>query len=198
MHVLFVHQNFPAQFGHVAQFLVKSGRARCTFLSERPAGVHGGVECIQYRIRGGATEQTHYCSRTFENSIWHSHAAYEALAARPDICPDLIVAHSGFLSTVFLRELYDCPIINYFEYFYHTTNSDMDFRPDFPTSPRNACEPEPATPICCSTCRNVTWATARPAGSAAACRLCTSPRSAPFSTAWTPVCGGRGPACRDT
>ena len=135
MHVLFVHQNFPAQFGHVAQFLVKSGRARCTFLSERPAGVHGGVECIQYRIRGGATEQTHYCSRTFENSIWHSHAAYEALASRPDIRPDLVVAHSGFLSTVFLRELYDCPVINYFEYFYHTTDSDMDFRPDFPTSP---------------------------------------------------------------
>jgi glycosyltransferase involved in cell wall biosynthesis len=29
--------------------------------------------------------------------------------------------------------LYDCPVVNYFEYFYRTRDSDMDFRPDFPT-----------------------------------------------------------------
>src|SRR5205085_3630970 len=39
----------------------------------------------------------------------------------------------GFGSTLFLRELYDCPIINYFEYFYRTKNSDMDFRKDLAT-----------------------------------------------------------------
>jgi glycosyltransferase involved in cell wall biosynthesis len=42
------------------------------------------------------------------------------------------VGHSGFLSTAFLRELYDCPIVNYFEYYYRTSGADMDFRPDFP------------------------------------------------------------------
>src|SRR5205823_13984249 len=31
-----------------------------------------------------------------------------------------------------LRELYDCPIINYFEYWYRTEGADQDFRPDFP------------------------------------------------------------------
>lgn len=71
-------------------------------------------------------------SRTFENAIWHSHAAYQALEARGDIRPDLVVAHSGFLSTVPMRELYDCPIVNYFEYYYRTRDCDMDFRPDFP------------------------------------------------------------------
>jgi glycosyltransferase involved in cell wall biosynthesis len=132
MHILFIHQNFPAQFGLIASYLVKTKGFRCTFVSELPSGHGDGIERIQYRIQGGATQQTHYCSRTFENAIWHSHAIFEALRARPDIRPDLIVAHSGFLSTVFLRELYDCPIINYFEYFYRTTGSDMDFRPDFP------------------------------------------------------------------
>ena len=92
-------------------------------------------ERVQYRTRGGATEKNHYCSRSFENVIWHSHAAYEALEARPDIQPDLIITHSGFLTTVFLRELYDCPIVNYFEFYYHTKNCDMDFRPDFPAPP---------------------------------------------------------------
>ncbi len=80
-----------------------------------------------------ATAKTHYCSRSFENQIWHSHGLFESLRARPDIRPDLIVGHSGFVSTLFLRELYDCPIINYFEFFYHTRDSDLDFRRDLPS-----------------------------------------------------------------
>src|SRR5258708_15741550 len=125
MHVLFAHPNFPAQFGHVAAYLVKKLGYRCTFVSQKPPGASNGIERIQYQTKGGATAQTHYCSRSFENAVWHSHAVYEALQARSDIQPDLIVGHSGFLSTIFLRELYACPVINYFEYFYHTTNSDM-------------------------------------------------------------------------
>lgn len=131
MHVLFLHQNFPAQFGHVASHLVRAHGYTCTFLSERLAGNSGGVERIQYTPAGGATKTTHYCSRTFENAVWHSAAVYEALKAREDVRPDLIVGHSGFVSTSFLRELYDCPVVNYFEYFYRTHDSDMDFRPEF-------------------------------------------------------------------
>jgi glycosyltransferase involved in cell wall biosynthesis len=132
MHVLFIHQNFPAQFGHIASHLTRHKGYRCTFVSQGPTGSVAGIDCLQYQLRGGATEQTHYCSRSFENAIWHSHAVYEALEQRPDVRPDLVVAHSGFLSTVFLRELYDCPIVNYFEYYYLTRGADMDFRPDFP------------------------------------------------------------------
>jgi glycosyltransferase involved in cell wall biosynthesis len=132
MHVLFVHQSFPAQFGHVASYLSKMAGFRCTFVTQQPVSACDGVEVIGYQTKGGATTQTHYCSATFENAIWHAHAVYEALRARPDIKPDLIVGHSGFLTTIFLRELYPCPIVNYFEYFYRTTGSDMDFRPDLP------------------------------------------------------------------
>ncbi len=131
MHVLFIHQNFPAQFGHVAAYLARNHGFRCTFVSQKPPDHGGDIARIQYHVKGGATERTHYCSRTFENAVWHSQAVYEALCSRPDVKPDLVVAHSGFLSSVFLRELYDCPFVNYFEYFYHTTGSDMDFRPDF-------------------------------------------------------------------
>jgi Glycosyl transferase family 4 group len=37
--------------------------------------------------------------------------------------------------SAFLRELYDCPVINYIEYFYHARGTDIDFRPDFPSPP---------------------------------------------------------------
>ncbi|HEY8504054.1 MAG TPA: glycosyltransferase [Gemmataceae bacterium] len=135
MHVLFYHKNYPAQFGHVADHLARRYGWRCTFVSERPPGYAGPVERVQYRVRGGATKQTHFFSRTFENAVWHSHALYEAMKARPDIRPDLVVGHSGFGSTCFLRELYPgVPVVNYFEYFYRPTGSDMDFRPDFPSA----------------------------------------------------------------
>lgn len=132
MHVLFVHPNFPAQFGHIASHLAARG-VSCAFVSEKAGNSAPGVERIQYFPRGGASPHNHYCSRTFENAIWHTHAVYEAVKGRPELRPDLVVAHSGFGSSLFLPELWSCPVINYFEYFYHTKNSDMDFRPDFPT-----------------------------------------------------------------
>ena len=125
MHILFMHQNYPAQFGHIARYLVQRKGFRCTFLSQHAPGVDGGVERIQYLIQGGATPQTHYCSASFENATWHSHAIYEALKARPDIRRDLVVAHSGYFFAGWLRDLYACPIISYFEYFYRTTGPDL-------------------------------------------------------------------------
>ena len=133
MHVLFVHKNFPAQFGHIARHLVQHHGYQCSFVCELPPGTFDGIERLQYKIDGGATKDTHYCSRTFENATWHAHSIYETMKARPDIVPDLIVGHSGFGSTLFLADLYECPIVNYFEYYYHSKDSDLDFRTEFPS-----------------------------------------------------------------
>jgi glycosyltransferase involved in cell wall biosynthesis len=136
MHILFVHQNFPAQFGHIAAHLIERHGYRCTFVTERRGGKAGEIECIQYKAEGGATKHNHYCTRTFENATRHALGVYDAVKSRPELKPDRIVAHSGFGSTLFLRELFpEVPIINYFEYFYRTRGSDMDFRKDFPPQP---------------------------------------------------------------
>ena len=133
MHVLYVHQNYPAQFGHIAAQLSKSPGWKATYLSQLPPGQSNAVERIQYTLAGGATKATHFSTRTFENAVWHTEAVYRALRKRPDIKPDLIVGHSGFGSTLFLRDLYPgVPIINLFEYYYHATgeNCDISFRHD--------------------------------------------------------------------
>jgi glycosyltransferase involved in cell wall biosynthesis len=133
MHVLFVHQNFPAQFGHIAAHLVEKMKWQCSFVSETPPGVAGGIRKIQYQTTGGATKANHFCSRTFENTIWHCEGVYRAMKQLKGFRPDLIVGHSGFGSTLFLREIYpDVPVVNFFEYFYrpHDEHSDMDFRKD--------------------------------------------------------------------
>lgn len=130
MNVLFVHKNFPAQFGHVAAYLVKNKGYRCTFVSQTEPGAVAGIQKIEYRVGGGATKSTHYCSRTFENQVWHAAGIYEALKPMSSASrPDLIVGHSGLGPTMFLQELFpSSPVINYFEYFYRSHGSDMDFR----------------------------------------------------------------------
>ena len=140
MHVLFVHQSFPAQFGEIAKYLVARHGWRCSFLTKKPpAQLPGGLERSQYQVAGGATWHNHFCTRTFENAIRQSLGVAEALGRtldqRPDVRPDLIVGHSGFGSTLFLRDVLadrglDVPIVNDFEYFYRVAGSDLDFRPD--------------------------------------------------------------------
>jgi len=139
LHALFVHRNFPAQFGHIAAHLVRERGWECTFVSETEPGVVAGIRKIQYRPRGGATDGTHYFARTFENAVAHAHGVYEALEPlRDELRPDVVVGHSGFGSTLFLPELWpDTPLAGYFEYFYRPHGSDLDFRPDFPPLPED-------------------------------------------------------------
>ncbi len=133
--VLFLHTNFPAQFGQIAESLARRYGYQCSFASERAIADTANVKHVQFTAAGGAMAQTHFASRNFENQIWRSHAVYEALQKRTDIVPDVIVAHSGFVSPIFLRELYpDAKHIGYFEYFYHRHHSDIDFRSDLPSA----------------------------------------------------------------
>ena len=68
MHVLYVHQTYPAQFGHIARHLVSLGHT-CTFVTRTPSSLEEGIERVQYRLGGGATKEGHYCARGFENTV---------------------------------------------------------------------------------------------------------------------------------
>ncbi|MFT7667951.1 MAG: glycosyltransferase involved in cell wall biosynthesis [Planctomycetota bacterium] len=132
MQILFVHPNFPAQFGPFARRMALRSDLDVVFVSRNKEGQHDGLRCLRFEPRSGATKATHYCSRTFENSVWNAHAVFETCQRTPDLKPDVIVGHSGFGTTAFLGELFDAPIVNLFEYWYRGRGSDMDFRPEFP------------------------------------------------------------------
>ena len=131
MHILFAHKNFPAQFRYIMPYLVQARGIRCSFVSSTAAAtVSDKIELIKYTPRAKASRFASYCGKSFEDQMWASQAVVEALASRRELRPDLVVAHSGFFTSSFLRELYDCPIVNLFEYFYRSTDSDCDFRGD--------------------------------------------------------------------
>jgi glycosyltransferase involved in cell wall biosynthesis len=115
---------------------VKDFGWHCTFITERDIGdkkgVLEGVEKIGYDPRGGATLSSHMFARNFENCVAQASGVYTTLRERKDLKPDLIVAHTGFGSSIFLPMLYDAPIINFMEYFYHPVGHDLGYRPEVP------------------------------------------------------------------
>jgi glycosyltransferase involved in cell wall biosynthesis len=131
MHVLFIHKNFPAQFRYLAPRLVREYGWRCSFLTAQTLYELPGVEKLLYEANGGATKANHPYSRNFENTVVEAAAVYERLKQRPELQPDLIVAHAGFGSSLFLPYLYDAPIINFFEYYYRAVGGDLGYRPEF-------------------------------------------------------------------
>src|SRR5262249_51480519 len=68
----------------------------------------------------------------FDSLVSRGHTVYELLKAHPDIRPDLVVGSAIYASSMFLPDLYRCPVINYFDYYYHRHDSYVDFRPEFP------------------------------------------------------------------
>lgn len=122
----------PLSFGisHHDWCRTSAGVARS--LPNEPKGNILALRRIVYSEKGGATNSNHICSRNFENAVWQASGVYQALKRRPDIEPDLVVAHTGFGSSLFLPFLYDAPIINFLEYFYRPSGQDLGFRPDLP------------------------------------------------------------------
>ncbi|BCA56513.1 hypothetical protein W02_36530 [Nitrospira sp. KM1] len=112
MQLLFIHPNFPGQFGPLLSRLGRQPDLDCVFLSANASDLRAGVRCIKFTPRGGARQTTQFCSRTFENAVWSAHAVYEA-CEHTQLNPDVIIGRSGFRTTVFLQELYDCPIVCY-------------------------------------------------------------------------------------
>lgn len=132
MHVLFVHQNFPAQFRFLAPRLVADHGWQCSFCTAREQDQLPGVRKIIYKPVGGATLANSFLTRNYENAVAHAHGIFNAMKQAKDVRPDLIVAHSGFGSSLFLPFLYDAPIINYFELFYRPSGQDLGYRPERP------------------------------------------------------------------
>jgi glycosyltransferase involved in cell wall biosynthesis/UDP:flavonoid glycosyltransferase YjiC (YdhE family) len=134
MHVLFVHQNFPAQFRHIVPGLAERGWEVTFVTNNTDTPAPPSVRKILYKSLGGAGRESDPCTASFQNEVAHARGVYCALGKLPEIRPDLIVAHSGFGSSLFLPHLYDAPIINFFEYYFRAVGQGLGYRPDAPVT----------------------------------------------------------------
>lgn len=152
MNVVFIHDAFPAQFGRLGQELATRHGWKCQFLvqslSSCPTPTNEMLQAVELHQMPKTAEH-----RTGEGIPWpqiYGHfleqcrSVFDVLRSKPEIRPDLVVAHGGRgAPTLFLRDVLDCPIINYCEYYFATGHRDISYRIDLPPA-----EPAPFFPRC--------------------------------------------------
>ena len=142
MRILFVHCNYPAQFRHLSEYLAANPANEVAFLCQNrewTASNVPGIKLARYQLgREPKSELCHPYLRRYEMAVLHGQAALrEAIRLRQDgFNPDLIVGHSGFGNTLYLKEVWpSAKFIGYFEWFYRSQGSDVGFGNDQPPSP---------------------------------------------------------------
>ncbi len=133
MKVLFVHQNFPGQFKHLAPALARAGHeVKALHVNQSPA--LPGVELVPYTIAGRSTPQVHRWVADLETKILRGEAAWRAALRlkQQGYCPDVIVAHPGWGESLFLKQVWPQARLGlYCEFFYGQPGSDSQFDPEF-------------------------------------------------------------------
>ncbi|MDS9467876.1 glycosyltransferase [Paracoccus sp. MBLB3053] len=132
MKILLVHQNFPGQFLHLAPALAARGHEVLALTDEsnkRPSP----VRVLRYKappkenpVRGFARTYAEYTERG-----WLAARGCRALRDRHGYHPDLILGHSGWGETLFLREIWpEARLLVYAELLYRTRGHDVGFDPE--------------------------------------------------------------------
>lgn len=134
MKILFVHQNFPGQFPRLSA-LMKSRGHEVLALTDAGNNRGSAVPVAKYKTPDvthlGKGMARHFAECT-ERGIRAALAA-RTLRDKHGFVPDVILGHSGWGETLFLKEVWpDSPLIVYSELMFRSTGMDVNFDPEFP------------------------------------------------------------------
>jgi glycosyltransferase involved in cell wall biosynthesis len=125
--VLFVHDNFPGQFGALSRWLAGRGW-QVTFATAAQAPAVEGIRILRYTPHRAPSPQTHPYAQPMDRAAINAQAfARAAFAARRDgLCPDVIVAHSGWGAGMFARQVFPrARFVAYCEWWYRFPGADV-------------------------------------------------------------------------
>ncbi|MGH8677977.1 MAG: glycosyl transferase family 1, partial [Burkholderiales bacterium] len=131
----FVHQNFPAQFAHLAPALAQRGHhVHALTIGGRELP---GVELHRYKTSRGTSRQMHPWAAEFETKVIRGEAGARAAAQlkQQGFTPDLIVAHPGWGEDLFLKDVWpEARLLAFVEFYYAAKGLDVGFDPEFDRS----------------------------------------------------------------
>jgi len=134
MRILFVHQNYPAQFRHLALHLARDPGNEAVALTLKGADVHDGVKVVRCKLTRGVPRETHPWAKDFEAKVIRGEALARGARGLRDsgFRPDVIYAHSGWGEALFLKEVFPrSRLICYAEFYYRSTGLDAGFDNEF-------------------------------------------------------------------
>ena len=147
MRILFIHQNFPGQYRHLAPALADDPHNQVIGIGEENAikrltGFHPRIRLLAYAGPPGASPQTHHYLRSSEAAVRRGQAvARLGLALRQQgFVPEVICVHPAWGEALFLKDVFpNARVLLYLEFFYRSWGSDMNFDAEFPTSFDDQC-----------------------------------------------------------
>jgi glycosyltransferase involved in cell wall biosynthesis len=129
MKVLFLHNNFPGQFLHLASYLKQSGD-NVVAVGGPASGAITGIRLVRYRLRRGSTPGILSLAVRYEADCLRGEAALLACCGlkAEGFCPDLVIGHSGFGELLFVKEIWPAAkTVAYAEYYYRGLGGDACF-----------------------------------------------------------------------
>ena len=134
MRVLFIHQNFPGQFRHVAAAMAASGHD-VSALAEAQNPPIAGVKLFRYpapEMSQEAQAAAHPYLRRLETHVRRAQMVARAATQlrQKGYRPDLIVSHIGWGESLFMRDIFpQARIVLHCEYFFRAQGGDVGFDP---------------------------------------------------------------------
>ncbi len=135
MKVLFVHNNFPAQFRNLAEELSQRPDCQVAAVGAETSQNLPNVSLLRYQMPTYNVSSTHPFARRFDMECHRATAVLYALSElrASGFEPDLILGHCGWGETLPLRAFFPKARIGvYCEYYYRLEGQDVHFDPESP------------------------------------------------------------------
>ncbi len=129
MRIIFIHQNMPGQFKHLAPQMAAAGHD-VIFITKRNDINLPGVRRITYNLGREAKTHGHVYIHQLDEQILYGQAVARVLTELKSqgFVPDVICAHSGWGEALFTKEIFpDTPTQIFSEFFYRAVGSDINF-----------------------------------------------------------------------
>ena len=133
--ILFIHQNFPGQYKHLAPALAKLGH-ECVALTLRvkEPSDWNGVRVLPYKLPSRDAQNVHPWLVDLDSKVTRGEACFRAARRmkQDGFEPDLILAHPGWGESMFLRDLWPNARMGiYCELYHEAEYPHLEFDPEF-------------------------------------------------------------------
>ncbi|WP_298843890.1 glycosyltransferase [uncultured Roseobacter sp.] len=126
MKILFVHKNFPAQFGRLANWLAGQGWD-VTFATARKGARSDQMRIVPFREHREPSASTHHYLTGTERAVIAGQGMVRAAIALREqgYIPDVVVAHSGWGVGFFIKDVWpETQYVQYAEWYYSFPHAD--------------------------------------------------------------------------
>ena len=140
MRILFLHQNFPGQFGRLAAHLAQDTDNQVVTLGEQKGGKRfrvAGVHDYWYAAPDKASDATHHYLRRLEGEVRRGQGAYRAMRElkKKGFDPDVVYAHPGWGEALFAKDIFPkAKLICFWEWYYNAFDGGHGYDPEFPAA----------------------------------------------------------------